>query len=113
MNKQNMLCYVLECKCFCARKVNSLVLHWDLVSMSSVKRTDSGVSEKTMMSRAWSTTDLSKGIEHVLLDGKNELPNDMAQLEARLISCSLRDYITIVFVLFHMLVELFGYHFTI
>lgn len=112
MNKQNMLCHVLECRCFCAHKVNRLVLHWDLVYMSSVKRADSGVSAKTMVSRAWSTNDLSKGIEHILTDGKNELPDDLSQLEARLISCSLRDYITIVFVLFRMLVELFGHYFS-
>lgn len=40
-------------------------------------------SSSTMLSRAWSTTDLVKGLEHVLTDGKNELPDDLAQLEER------------------------------
>ena len=44
----------------------------------SLERRDSA---KSMLSRAWSTTDLVKGLEHILTDGKNELPDDLAQLE--------------------------------
>ena len=44
----------------------------------SLERRDSA---KSMLSRAWSTTDLVKGLEHILTDGKNELPDDLAQLQ--------------------------------
>lgn len=37
-------------------------------------------SAYTMVSRSWSTAELSAGLEHILLD-KNELPDDMAHLE--------------------------------
>lgn len=39
-------------------------------------------SSHTMLSRAWSTTDMAAGLEHLLTDGKNELPDDISQLEA-------------------------------
>ena len=42
-------------------------------------------SAKSMLSRAWSTTDLVKGLEHILTDGKNELPDDLAQLEENIV----------------------------
>ena len=48
----------------------------------SLERRDSA---KSMLSRAWSTTDLVKGLEHILTDGKNELPDDLAQLEENIV----------------------------
>lgn len=45
----------------------------------SLERAGSGA---TMLSRAWSTSDLGRGLTHILTDGKNELPDDLAQLEA-------------------------------
>ena len=48
----------------------------------SLERRDSA---KCMLSRAWSTTDLVKGLEHILTDGKNELPDDLAQLEENIL----------------------------
>ena len=48
----------------------------------SLERRDSA---KSMLSRAWSTTDLVKGLEHILTDGKNELPDDSAQLEENIV----------------------------
>ncbi len=53
------------------------------------KRSDSSF---TMASRAWSTTDLNLGLQHLLTDGKTELPEDMAQLE---VHCSLLELVTI------------------
>ena len=44
----------------------------------SLERADTA---RTMASRAWSTTDLTRGLEHVLTDGKNELPDDLSQLQ--------------------------------
>lgn len=38
-----------------------------------------------MMSRAWSTSDLSAGLMHALTDGRLELPDDQAQLKAALV----------------------------
>lgn len=48
--------------------------------LMSLARAD---SEQSMISRGWSTSDLVRGLEHVLTDGKNELPDDLAQLEER------------------------------
>lgn len=48
-----------------------------------MERSDSSF---TMASRAWSTTDLNLGLQHILTDGKNELPDDIAQLQ---VHCSL------------------------
>jgi len=43
-----------------------------------------------MESCAWSTSELVGGLEHLLTDGKNELPDDLAQLEEALgvVGCS-------------------------
>lgn len=35
----------------------------------------------TMASNAWSTSELVDGLGHILTDAKNELPDDLAQLE--------------------------------
>ncbi len=40
-----------------------------------------GNTAYTMASNAWSTSELVAGLEHILTDAKNELPDDMAQLE--------------------------------
>lgn len=34
-----------------------------------------------MQSRAWSTEELSSGLEHLLTDGRLELPDDVEQLK--------------------------------
>lgn len=39
-------------------------------------------STRTMVSRAWTTSDFSKGLEHLLLDANAPLPDDLDQLEA-------------------------------
>lgn len=36
----------------------------------------------TMASRSWSTSELIDGLENILGAGKNELPDEIAQLEA-------------------------------
>ena len=46
--------------------------------MDSFRRAD---TSRTMESCAWSTSELVGGLEHLLTDGKNELPDDMAQLQ--------------------------------
>ena len=38
-------------------------------------------TSKTLDSQAWSSTALLKGVSHVLLEGKDELPDDIAALE--------------------------------
>ena len=48
-----------------------------LGNLMSLARSESAY---TMVSRSWSTAELSAGLEHILLD-KNELPDDMAHLE--------------------------------
>ena len=47
-------------------------------------RTD---TPKSMLSRAWSTNDLSAALEHSLLH-KDELPDDLGQLEVRVFESS-------------------------
>lgn len=39
----------------------------------------------TLLSRQWTTSEMFEGLSQILLDGKDELPDDLAQLEA---SCS-------------------------
>lgn len=53
---------------------------WGTHRLMSLARGDSA---RSMVSRGWSTSDLVRGLEHVLTDGKNELPDDLAQLEER------------------------------
>lgn len=36
---------------------------------------------KSMASRAWSTEELAQGLEHILTDGRLELPDDLSQLK--------------------------------
>ena len=36
---------------------------------------------KTMLSRQWSTAELSDGLGHLLTDGRLELPDDLTQLQ--------------------------------
>ena len=47
-------------------------------------RTD---TPKSMMSRAWSTNDLGAALEHIVLN-KDELPDDLSQLEVRVFQSS-------------------------
>lgn len=38
-------------------------------------------TSKSMLSQAWSTSELKDGIAHLLADGETELPDDLEQLE--------------------------------
>ena len=71
-----------NCKCIYACAYSKFVLQYTRVeegldNFMSLARADSAY---TMVSRSWSTTELTAGLEHILLD-KNELPDDIAQLE--------------------------------
>ncbi len=46
--------------------------------MDRLRRAD---TSRTMESCAWSTSELVGGLEHLLTDGKNELPDDLTQLQ--------------------------------
>ena len=58
------------------------MLHYERVEegLGNLMSLAQSESAYTMVSRSWSTAELSAGLEHILLD-KNELPGDMAHLE--------------------------------
>ena len=47
-------------------------------------------TEQTMASRANSTSELSRGLSHILFDTHGKLPDDPAQLEDWSLQCSVR-----------------------
>lgn len=43
---------------------------------------DRSGTAKPMMSRQWTTSEMFEGLSHILVDGKDELPDDLDHLEA-------------------------------
>ena len=41
-------------------------------------------TSKSMLSQAWSTGEIAEGLAHLMTDGRLELPDDAAQLQAGL-----------------------------
>ena len=57
----------------------------------------------TLLSRQWTTSEMFEGLSQILLDGKDKLPDDLAQLEA---SCSSWAPLAGILVQWHILISI-------